>query len=173
MQQHLSVVGIDLAKRVLHVAGMDTRGTIVLRKRLTREGLLPCIAELPPVVIGLEACGSAHDWARRFRAYGHTVKLIAPQCVKPFVKSNTNDPADAEAICEAVSRPTMRFVAIKEVDQQDLHALHRARERVVKARTALVHEIRGLLGAYGIVLPHSVTTFRRDFLATLEAERAQ
>jgi transposase len=173
MQQHLSVVGIDLAKRVFHIAGMDDRGKIVLRKRLTREALLPFIARLHPVVIGMEACGGAHYWARRFREHGHTVKLIAPQFVKPYVKSNKNDPADAEAICEAVTRPTMRFVPIKEIEQQDLQALHRARERVVKARTALVNEIRGLLGEYGIVLPHSVTQFRHAFLATLEAEQTK
>jgi transposase len=173
MQQQLSVVGIDLAKRVFHVIGMDERGTIVLRKRLTREALLPFVARLSPVLIGMEACGGAHYWARRFREHGHTVKLIAPQFVKPYVKSNKNDPADAEAICEAVTRPTMRFVPIKEVEQQDLQALHRARERVVKARTALVNEIRGLLGEYGIVLPQSVTKFRHTFMATLEAERAK
>src|SRR5919199_6000059 len=173
MQQNLSVVGIDLAKRVFHVAGMDERGKIVLRKRLTREALMPFIAQLPPVVLGLEACGGAHYWARRFRTHGHTVKLIAPQFVKPYVKSNKNDPADAEAICEAVTRPTMRFVPIKEVDQQDLQALHRARERVVKARTALVNEIRGLLAEYGIVLPQSVTQFRHTFTQTLEADRAK
>jgi transposase len=114
MQQHLSVIGIDLAKRVFHVAGMDDRGKIVLRKRLTREALLPFIARLPPVVIGMEACGGAHYWARRFREHGHTVKLIAPQFVKPYVKSNKHDPADAEAICEAVTRPTMRFVPINQ-----------------------------------------------------------
>jgi transposase len=173
MQQQLSVVGIDLAKRVFHVAGMDERGKIVLRKRLTREALLPLLAQLAPVLIGMEACGGAHYWARRLREHGHTVKLIAPQFVKPYVKSNKNDPADAEAICEAVTRPTMRFVPIKEIEQQDLQALHRARERVVKARTALVNEIRGLLAEYGIVLPPSVTKFRNGFLATLEAERAK
>jgi transposase len=173
MQQQLSVVGIDLAKRVFHVAGMDDKGKIVLRKRLTREALLPFITRLSPVVIGMEACGGAHYWARRFREHGHTVKLIAPQFVKPYVKSNKHDPADAEAICEAMTRPTRRFVPIKEVEQQDLQALHRARERVVKARTALVNEIRGFLGEYGIVLPQSVTKFRSGFLATLEAERAK
>jgi transposase len=173
MQQQLSVVGIDLAKRVFHVAGMDERGKIVLRKRLTREALLPFVAQLAPVLIGMEACGGAHYWARRLREHGHTVKLIAPQFVKPYVKSNKNDPADAEAICEAVTRPTMRFVPIKEIEQQDLQAWHRARERVVKARTALVNEIRGLLAEYGIVLPQSVTKFRNGFLATLEMERAK
>jgi transposase len=166
-------VGIDLAKRIFHVAGMDNTGRVVLRKRLTRGDLLSYMAQLAPVVIGMEACGGAHYWARRFRAHGHTVKLIAPQFVKPYVKSHKNDPADAEAICEAVTRPTMRFVPIKEIDQQDLQALHRARERVVKARTALVNAIRGLLGEYGIVLPPSVTKFRHTFLATLEAERAK
>jgi transposase len=144
MKQNMTVLGIDLAKRVFHLVGMNETGHVVLKKRLTREALLPFIAQLPPVVIGLEACGGAHYWARRFRAYGHTVKLIAPQFVKPYVKSHKHDPADAEAICEAVTRPTMRFGPIKEIDQQDLQALHRARERVVKARTALVNEMRGL-----------------------------
>src|ERR671932_948583 len=173
MKQHPRVLGIDLAKRIFHLVGMDDAGHIVLKKRLTREALLPFIAQLPPVIIGLEACGGAHYWARRFHAHGHTVKLIAPQFVKPYVKSHKNDPADAEALCEAVTRPTMRFVPLKEIDQQDLQALHRARERVVKARTALVNEIRGLGMEYGIVLPHGVTKFRHAFMATLEAERAK
>jgi transposase len=173
MTQQPSIVGIDLAKRIFHLVGMDNTGHVVFRKRLTREALVPFIAQLPPVVIGMEACGGAHYWARRFRIHGHTVKLIAPQFVKPYVKSNKNDPADAEAICEAVTRPTMRFVPIKEVDQQDLQALHRARERVVKARTALVNEIRGLGSEYGFVLPQGVAKFRQNFTATLEAARTQ
>jgi transposase len=144
MQQHLSGVGIDLAKRVLHVAGMDERGKSVLRKRLTREALLPCFAQLPPVVIGREACGGAHDWARRLHAHGQTVQRLAPQFVKPYVQSHKHDPADAEAIGEAVTRPTMRFVPLKEREQPALQALHRARERVGKGRPALVHAIRGL-----------------------------
>jgi len=170
---HPSVVGIDLAKRVFHLAGMDDSGQVVLRKRLTREALMPCMAQLPPVVIGMEACGGAHYWARRFRAHGHTVKLMAPQFVKPYVKSHKNDTVDAEAIAEAVTRPTMRFVPIKGIEQQDLQSLHRARERVVKARTALVNEIRGLLGEYGVVLPQSVAKFRQTFLPTLAAEQAK
>lgn len=173
MQQHITVLGIDLAKHVFHLVGMNEAGKIMLKKRLTRAALLPFIAQLPPVVIGMEACSGAHFWARQFRAHGHTVRLIAPQFVKPYVKSNKNDPADAEAICEAVTRPTMRFVPVKEAAQQDLQAFHRARERVVKARTALVNEIRGLLGEYGIVLPQSVTKFRHTFVATLEAERGK
>jgi len=152
---------------------MDKRGKIVMRTRCSRGEVLPLMATLGRTTLGMEACGGAHYWARQFRAHGHTVKLIAPQFVKPYVKSNKTDPADAEALCEAVTRPTMRFVPVKEVDQQELQAFHRARARVVKARTALVNEIRGLLAEYGIVLPQSVTKFRHTFLATLEAERAK
>src|SRR4029453_11042482 len=123
---------------------MDETGHIVLKKRLTREALLPFIAQLPPLVSGMEAWGGAPYWARRCREHGHTPQRLAPQFVKPYVKSNKNDPGDAEAICEAVTRPPMRFVPIKEVAHQALQSLHRARERVVKARTALVHERRGL-----------------------------
>jgi transposase len=132
----VSVLGIDLAKQMFHAVAMDETGTIVWRQRITRSGLMPLIAQLPPVVIGLEACGGAHDWARRFREHGHVVKLMAPQLVKPYVKSNTHEIADAEAVGEAITRPTMRFVPIKESAQQDFQALHRVRERLIKARTA-------------------------------------
>jgi transposase len=158
---------------VFHVVGMDDTGTIVWRKRITRSGLMPLIAQLPPVVIGMEACGGAHYWARRFRDHGHVVKLMAPQFVRPYVKSNKHDMADAEAIGEAVTRPTMRFVPIKELAQQDFQALHRVRERLIKARTALINEIRGLLGEYGIVLPQGVTKFRQGLLPKLEQEQAK
>jgi transposase len=117
MEKNLRVLGIDSAKPIFHVVGMDETGHIVLRKRLPRGALLPVIAQLSPVVIGMEACGGAHDWARRFHAHGHCVKLMAPQCVKPYVKSNTHDMADAEAIGEAVTRPTMRCVPVKELAQ--------------------------------------------------------
>lgn len=170
MKQQPSIVGIDLAKRIFHLVGMDEAGHIVLKKRLTREALLPFIAQFPPAIIGMEACGGAHDWARRFREHGQTPKLLAPQFVKPYVKSNKNDPGDAEAICEAVTRPTMRFVPIKEVAQHDRQSLHRARERVVKARTALVNEMRGLGMEYGVVLPQGVSKFTQTFRATFEAE---
>jgi transposase len=169
----VSVLGIDIAKQLFHVVGMDDTGTVVWRKRLTRGALMPFIAQLPPMVIGMEACGGAHYWARRFREYGHTVKLMAPQFVKPYVKSNKHDMADAEAIAEAVTRPTMRFVPIKELAQQDFQALHRVRERLVKARTALINEIRGLLSEYGIVLPQGVTKFRHGLLPMLEQEQAK
>jgi len=145
MKPAMSVRGIDIAKRVFHAVGMDNTGKIVLRKRLARNALMPFIATLPPVLIGMEACGGAHDWARRFRAHHHDVKRMAPQFVKPSVKSNKNDMRDAEGIGEAVTRPTMRFVPIKELDQQDVQALHRVRERLIGARTALVNEVHGLL----------------------------
>jgi transposase len=173
MAQQMSVLGIDIAKLVFHVVGMDDRGHVVLRKRLARSELLHFIATLPPALIGMEACGSAHYWARRFREHGHEVRLIAPHFVKPYVKSPKNDARDAEAICEAVTRPTMRFVPIKRVEQQDLQALHRVRGRLIKARTASVNEIRGLLHEYGIVLPQGLTKFRRLIVERLEAEQAQ
>ena len=125
MKQELSTVAIDLAKKVFHLVGTDTTGNILWRKRLSRNALMPFIAQLPPVLIGMEACGGAHYWARRFREHGHDVKLMAPQFVKAYVKSNKNDTRDAEAIAEAVTRPTMRFVPVKDVEQQDIQALHR------------------------------------------------
>src|SRR6266568_5572699 len=149
MQPERSVLGIDIAKRVFHAVGIDERGKIVLRKRLSRHDLMPFLAKLPPVRIGMEACGGAHYWARRFREHGHEVKRMAPQFVKPSVKSNKNDRRDAEAIAEAVTRPTLRFVPTKAVDQHDIQALHRVRERLRGARTALVNEIHGLLHASG------------------------
>lgn len=153
MKQELSVVGIDIAKRVLHVVGMDERGQIILRKRLMRGEVTACMAKLPQATVGMEACGGAHDWARQLRQQGHAVKLMAPQDVKPYVKTNKNDLRDAEAIAGAVTRPNMRFVPVKDVAQQDIQALHRVRERLLGARTALVNEMRGLLAEYGIVLP--------------------
>jgi transposase len=170
MTQQVSVLGIDIAKQTFHVVGMDRLGKIIFRKRLTRGALMPFVAQLPPVVIGMEACGSAHYWARRCRAHGHDVRLMAPQFVKPYVKANKNDTRDAEAIGEAVTRPTMRFVPIKEVDQQDLQALHRVRERLIKARTALINELRGLLSEYGIILPKGGTQFRTQLLGKLAGE---
>jgi len=173
MTQQMSVLGIDIAKLVFHVVGMDDTGHVVLRKRLARSELLPFIAKLPPLRIGMEACGSAHYWARCFREHGHDVRLIAPQFIKAYVKSPKNDARDAEAICEAVTRPTMRFVPIKRIEQQDLQALHRIRERLIKARTALVNEIRGLLNEYGIVLPQSITKFRTLIVSKLQNEQAK
>ena len=139
MKQNVCTVGIDLAKTIFHLVGTDTTGKLVWRKRLTRHALISFMAQLPPVTIGMEACGGAHDWARQLRRQGHEVKLMAPQFVKPYVKSNKNDMRDAEAIAEAVTRPTMRFVPMKEVDQQEIQALHRVRERLIGERTALIN----------------------------------
>jgi transposase len=171
MKQELNTVAIDLAKKVFHLVGVDTTGKILWRKRLTRHALMPCIAQLPPVRIGLEACGGAHYWARRFREHSHEVKLMAPQFVKPFVKSNKNDMRDAEAIAEAVTRPTMRFVPTKNVDQQDIQALHRVRERLIGARTALINEVHGLMNEYGIVLPKGGAKFRQAVVEKLESDK--
>ena len=173
MKSELSVVGIDLAKSIFHLVGTDERGKIILRKRLARGEVLSFMAKLPRVLVGMEACGGAHYWARHLREQGHEVKLMAPQYVKPYVKTNKNDLRDAEAIAEAVTRPSMRFVPIKNVAQQDLQALHRVRERLMGARTALVNEMRGLLAEYGIVLPTGVNAFRHAWAAKLEAEHAK
>src|SRR5215831_8883630 len=171
MKRDISVVGIDIAKRVFHLVGLDERGQIVLRKRCSRGEVLPLLANLGPTTIGMEACGGAHYWARCLRAQGHKVKLMAPQFVKPYVKSNKNDMRDAEAIAEAVTRPSMRFVPIKDSAQQDIQALHRVGERLVTARTALVNEIRELLAEYGIVIPKGVSKFRQAVVGKLEAEK--
>ena len=173
LAQKISVLGIDIAKLVFHVVGMDDAGHVVLRKHIAHSELRHVIATQPPALIGMEACGSAHDWARCFRAHGHEVRLITPPFVKPYVKSPKNDARDAEALCEAVTRPTMRFVPIKRVEPQDLQALHRVRERLVKARTALVNEIRGLLHEYGIVLPQGITKFRALLVDKLHEEQAK
>ena len=173
MKRDISVVGIDIAKRVFHLVGMDQRGKIVMRKRCSRGEVLPLLANLGPTTIGMEACGGAHYWARCLREQGHEVKLMAPQFVKPYVKSNKNDMRDAEAIAEAVTRPSMRFVPVKDVAQQDIQALHRVRERLVTARTALVNEMRGLLAEYGIVLPQGLAKFRQALMSTLEAEHTK
>src|SRR5215469_18733269 len=140
---HIATLRIDLAKNVFQLHGVDDRGRVVLSRRVTRSQLLEVVASLPPCVIGMEACASAHHWGRAFEKLGHTVKLMTPKYVKPYVKTNKNDCRDAEAICEAVSRPTMRVVSIKTVEQADLQALHRTRSLVVKHRTAVINQIRG------------------------------
>lgn len=152
---HISTLGIDLAKQVFQLHGVDARGHAVLSRRVKRSQLVEAVASLPPCVIGMEACGSAHHWGRVFEQLGHTVKLMSPQYVKPYVKTNKNDARDAEAICEAVSRPTMRCVSIKTVEQADLQALHRTRSLLVKHRTAVINQIRGLLAEYGLVMAQS------------------
>jgi transposase len=164
----VKVVGIDLAKRSFHVYGVDERGQRVIRKTFTRARLREFMAHLPACAVAMEACGSAHYWARLFRTDGHEVRLIAPQFVKPFVKSNKNDAVDAEAICEAAQRPTMRFVAVKTVEQQDIQAIHRMRSLVVEWRTAQVNQIRGLLLEYGIEIPQGRAAVGRGLAEILE-----
>ncbi|MGH8512094.1 MAG: IS110 family transposase [Gammaproteobacteria bacterium] len=153
----ITTIGIDLAKNVFRLHGVDTQGKVVLREQLKRDKVLPFFANLAPCLVGMEACGSAHYWARKLGELGHTVKLMAPQFVKPYVKTNKNDAADAEAICEAVTRPNMRFVPVKTAEQQGVLALHRARQGFVKARTAQANQIRGLLGEFGVVIPQGIS----------------
>ena len=156
----VTTLGIDLAKNLFQLHGVDERGRAVLSRRVKRSQLVEAVASLPPCVIGMEACASAHHWGRAFERLGHTVKLMSPKYVKPYVKTNKNDSRDAEAICEAVSRPTMRCVAIKTVDQADLQAVHRSRSLLVKTRTALINQIRGLLGEYGLIMARSPEQIR-------------
>jgi transposase len=154
----LDLLAIDLGKQSFHVHGIDSDGVIISRK-ISRAKLIGAIAELAPEVIAMEACASAHYWGRRFLAAGHRIRLINPRFVKPFVKGSKNDAADAEGIYEAAMRPTMRFVPVKSIEQQDLQSLHRVRERVVCVRTALINHMRGLLGEYGVVLPQGAWRF--------------
>ena len=152
----ITTVGIDLAKNLFQVHALDERGKAVLRKQLRRTQVAAFFGNLPPCVIGMEACASAHHWGRTLQRFGHTVRLIAPQFVKPYVKTNKNDAADAEAICEAVGRPSMRFVPIKSIEQQAILSVHRVRQGFVKARTAQANQIRGLLGEFGLVIPQGI-----------------
>jgi transposase len=162
----ITTVGIDLAKNVFQVHGVDERGQVVLRKQLRRAQVAVFFGNLPPCLIGMEACASAHYWGRTLQRFGHTVRLMASQFVKPYVKTNKNDVADAEAICEAVGRANMRFVPIKSIEQQAILSVHRVRQGFVKARTAQANQIRGLLGEFGLVgKPQYVRS-------TLECEKA-
>lgn len=169
---NIITVGIDLAKNVFAVHGVDENGKAVLVKpKVTREQLLSLIALLPPCLIGMEACSGAHHWARLFRQYGHTVKLMAPKFVTPYRmsgKRGKNDAADAAAICEAVTRAHMRFVPIKEEHQQIILCLHRTRQGFVEERTAVYNRVRGLIAEFGIVLPQKVACLRREIGAHLE-----
>lgn len=147
----LKRIGIDLAKQVFQVHGVDSHEQVKCRKQLKRSQMLDFFRQLEPCLVAMEACGSSHYWARELGALGHEVRLIAPQFVKPYVKGGKNDANDAEAICEAASRPTMRYVAVKSAEQQAGQSVHRIRSRLIRARTALANEIRGLLGEFGLV----------------------
>jgi transposase len=164
----VATIGLDIAKQVFKVHGADKAGRPVLRRKLRRGEVVRFFSEIPPCLVGIEASGSAHYWARVLGGLGHTVRLMAPQFVKPYVKSQKNDANDAEAICEAVSRPHMRFVPQKSVEQQDLQCLHRVRSRLVACRTQLINQIRGLLAEYGIVLPQHPGQVRSGLPGVLE-----
>lgn len=169
----ITTIGIDLAKHVFQIHGVDSTGKTVLRKQLRRDQLAAFIVQLPPCLIGMEACGGAHFWARKFKPMGHQIRLMAPQFVKPYVKSNKNDRADAEAICEAVGRANMRFVAIKTPEQQAVLALHRSRQGFVHARTAQSNQIRGLLAEFGQVIPQGMAPLRQRVPDILEDAGAE
>jgi len=164
----ITTIGIDLAKEVFQIHGVDEHGKTVLRKQVRRSKMAEFFANLKPCLIGLEACGSSHHWARKLGGFGHTVKLMSPQFVKPYVKTNKHDMADAEAICEAVTRPNMRFVPIKNIEQQAILSVHRARQGFVKARTAQANQIRGLLSEFGIVIPQGIQSIGKRIPDILE-----
>ena len=147
----VTTIGVDLAKNVFQVHGVDASGGTVIRRQLRRRQVVPFLRKQPPCLIGMEACATAHHWARDITALGHEVMLMPPRYVKPYVKRNKTDAADAEAICEAVTRPTMRFVAVKSAERQSVLMLHRTRELLVRQRTMLVNAIRAHLAEFGVV----------------------
>jgi len=165
----ITTVGIDLAKNVFSVHAIDENGAVLIRKTVSRAKLTAMVAQWPACVIGMEACSGAHEWARRFQEFGHTVRIMAARFVAPYRKSGKNDGNDAEAICEAVLRPNMRFVPVKSAEQQALLSLHRVRQGFVEERTATVNRIRGLLAEFGVVLPNRVLEVRRGAARAAES----
>ena len=161
-------IGIDLGKLAFHVHAVDRKGKVLVEKKMTRRALAGFMRDLEPCLVGLEACGGAHHWARMLRAMGHDARLMSPQFVKPYVKSNKNDFRDAGAICEAVSRPSMRFVPVKSVEQQDGQHVHRVRSQAVAHRTALVNQVRGFLLGYGIAVAKGIGHLRKRLPEVLE-----
>ena len=151
--QTITTIGLDIAKSVFQVHGIDAEGNVILRRQLKRRYMLPFFQKLPPCLVGIEACGSAHHWSRELQALGHTVRLMPPAYVKPYVKRHKNDATDAEAICEAVSRPNMRFVATKTPEQQSCLTLHRTRHLFIRQQTSVINAIRAHLAEFGIVAP--------------------
>jgi len=163
----ITTVGLDLAKNVFQLHAVDRDGAVVVRRRLRRNKVLPFFAELAPCLVGMEACGSAHHWARELLALGHEVRLMPPHYVKPYVKRGKNDAADAEAICEAVTRPSMRFVPVKSMDQQAVLMLHRTRSLLVRQRTMLANALRSHLSEFGIVVAKGIENITK-LTATVE-----
>ena len=152
----VTTIGLDLAKHWFQVHGVDASGTIAIRRKLRRSEVLSFFQSLPPCLVGLEACATAHYWARELIKLGHEVKLMPPAYVKTYVKRNKNDAADAEAICEAVTRPSMRFVPVKDAEQQSVLLLHRARSLLVRQRTMLVNALRAHMAEFGMVAPQGL-----------------
>jgi transposase len=167
--KQVTTVGIDLAKNVFTLHGVDSAGHTVLRKTVRREKVMEIVAALPPCLIGIEACTGAHEWARRFLACGHRVGIMMARFVAPYRKSSKNDGNDAEAICEAVARPNMRFVPVKSAEQQAVLSLHRVRQGFIEQRTATINRIRGLLAEFGVVLPQRADQVRRAGVLVAEA----
>jgi len=169
----ITMLGVDLAKNVFQLHAVDAKGNKVFSRSVQRKKLLQVVADLPACSIIMEACSGAHYWAREFNRLGHQAKLISPQFVKPFVKTNKNDAADAQAICEAASRPAMRYVPVKNKEQIDIQALHRVRTSCVSRRTSLGNQIRGRLAEHGIVLPQGLSHIRNKLPHILEDPEAE
>lgn len=155
----INTIGLDLAKRVFQVHGVDDKGQIVAEKRLQRSDVLDWFGKLEACLVGIESCGTSNYWARELSKLGHRVRLIPPAYVKPYVRRQKNDRADAAAICEAVSRPSMRFVSVKTIDQQAVQVLHRSRELLVRQRTQLINALRGHLAEFGWIFPQGAQAF--------------
>lgn len=169
----IDILGIDLAKHVFQLHGAERSGRAVHRSKVGRGALIETVQKLRPRVIAMEACSSAHHWARRFTGMGIEVRLLSPQYVTPFVKTNKNDRNDAEAIAEAASRPSMRFVSVKSVEQEDIQAVHRMRAVLVRQRTAVINQIRGLLAERGLIVARSVQAFKRTIPTLLSNESSE
>ena len=167
----ISILGIDTAKQVFHLCGLNKAGKVVYRKKVQRSRFVETVVQIDCKLIAIEACGGSHHWARTFKSHDMDVKLIAPQFVKAYVKSNKTDMADAEAVAEAASRPTMRFVAVKNTEQQDLQTVHRVRERFIKQKVAVSNEIRGLLGEYGISFVKGFSRLKQFFSIEISEHR--
>ena len=151
--QTVTTIGFDIAKSVFQIHGVDAAGNVIVRRKLKRRYVLPFFQKLPPCLVGIEACASSHHWSRELRALGHTVRLMPPAYVRPYIKRQKNDAADAEAICEAVTRANMRFVATKTPEQQSCLMLHRTRHLFIRQQTAVINAIRAHLAEFGIIAP--------------------
>mgnify|MGYP000501124569 CR=1 FL=1 len=165
---NVTTIGIDLAKNSFSLHGVDGRGKLVFRKTLARAKLMPFLAQQPPCLIGMEACSGAHHWARSLQALGHRIGIMPPRFVAPYRKGGKNDGNDAEAICEAVTRPGMRYVAVKSDEQQAILSLHRIRQGLIKERTALINQLRGLLSEFGLIMPKGRYSAQHDIPGILE-----